>query len=382
MKNISLYIHIPFCESKCYYCDFISYSGINHKMDDYIKALMVELRLYKEKLKGYNIRTIFLGGGTPSYLNAKYIYELLEYIYLNFNCDNLLEVTMESNPGSLSKSKIKIYKEAGINRISIGAQSFDEDLLKLIGRTHSRKEIYESVYNLRVEGFNNINLDLMSALPSQTMDNHMDSIKRAVELDIEHISNYSLILEERTPLFNSYKMGEIDLMSDKLDRSMYHKTIEFLDSKKYIQYEISNYSKEGYESLHNLVYWNVEEYLGLGVGSHSNLFNKRFNNTTDLDQYIYKLNKSTLAIENVEEINKIEEMSEYCIMGFRKTNGINKKEFKDRFREDIEIIYKQEIEKNVKNGLLKNKNGNIYASKKGLDLLNLVELDFFKKTDE
>lgn len=378
MKDISIYIHIPFCDSKCYYCDFASFAGINHKLEDYMKALMNEVKIYKDKLKNYSIRTIFIGGGTPSSIDAGYIYKLLEYIYGNFNCNSLIEVTMESNPGSLSKEKIKLYKEAGINRISMGAQSFDEELLKIIGRSHSRKEIYESVYNLREEGFSNINLDLMSGLPNQTMVSHMDSLKRAVDLDVEHISNYSLILEEGTPLFNSYKIGKVDLMSDKLDREMYHKSIEYLKANNYRHYEISNYAKEGYESLHNLAYWNIEEYLGLGLASHSNMQGKRFNNTMNLDKYIDQLGKGKLTIENIQKIDRTEEISEYCIMGFRKIDGIDKKKFKARFNEDIEVLYKEEIEKHICGGLLKNDNNNICLTKKGLDLLNLVEIDFFR----
>ncbi len=378
MKNISLYIHIPFCESKCYYCDFISFTNINHRIDDYIKALIGELKLYKEKLKEYEIRTIFIGGGTPSQINPKYIYEILEYIYTNFNCSELVEVTMESNPGSLSKDKIKVYRESRINRISMGAQSFDNNLLKIIGRSHSEKDIYKSIYNLREEGFENINLDLISALPGQSMYQHMESLKKAVELEIEHISNYSLILERGTPLFNKYKLGEIQLISDELDREMYHNTVDYLKSNGYLQYEISNYAKEGKESIHNLVYWNVEEYIGLGLGSHSNKDRKRFSNTTNLDKYIELIQKNKLPIEEIEEISIIEEISEYCIMGFRKINGIDKKEFKYRFGEDIEDIYKEEIKKHVNGGLLNNYNENIYLTKKGLDLMNQVEIDFFK----
>lgn len=378
MKKISLYIHIPFCESKCYYCDFISFTNISHRMDDYIKALIGELKLYKEKLREYSIRTIFIGGGTPSQINAKYIYEILEYIYTNFNCSELVEVTMESNPGSLSKDKIKIYRESRINRISMGAQSFDNSLLKIIGRSHSEKDIYKSIYSLREEGFENINLDLISALPDQSMHQHMESLKKAVELEIEHISNYSLILERGTPLFDKYKLGEIQLISDELDREMYHNTVDYLKSNGYLQYEISNYAKEEKESVHNLVYWNVEEYIGLGLGSHSNKDRKRFSNTTNLDKYIELIWKNKLPIEEMEEISRIEEISEYCIMGFRKINGIDKKAFKYRFGEDIEDIYKEEIKKHVNGRLLSNDNENIYLTKKGLDLMNQVEIDFFK----
>lgn len=378
MKKISLYIHIPFCDSKCYYCDFTSFVGMNHKLDDYIKALILELDLYKNKMRDYSIETIFIGGGTPSAISASYIYLIMEYIYINYNCHDLKEITIESNPGSLSKDKIKIYKEVGINRISLGAQSFDDILLNLIGRTHSSKDIYDSVYILRENGFSNINLDLMFGLPNQNLESHMRSISKAIELDVEHISNYSLILEKGTHLYNMYNDGKINIVSDKLDREIYHKSLEYLVNNNYLHYEISNYCKKGFQSLHNLSYWNVDKYLGLGIASHSNMNGKRFYNTSNLDKYISLINKGILAIEGVKKIDKIEEISEYCIMGFRKIKGINKEKFKDRFKQDIEDIYLKEINKNERNGLIRNGTENISLTNKGLDLLNLVELDFYK----
>lgn len=374
LKELSIYIHIPFCISKCYYCDFLSFTKENERIEEYINALKREIISYKSKLKNYIIKTIFIGGGTPSAIDSKYIVEVMDLIFEKYNISNEVEVTMESNPGTLSDQKIKDYLKANINRFSMGAQTFNEDLLKSIGRTHSVEDIYESVKLLRENGINNINIDLMSGLPNQKLKDVKNSLTQVIKLKIPHISSYSLILEEGTKLSNQYLNGEAELVGDNLDRKMYHETKSYLEENGYNHYEISNFSRPGYECRHNLVYWDINPYIGLGLGSHSYFEGKRFNNICNLDEYIKKSDKN--PIENEILIDKKEEVVDYCLMGIRIIEGIDKNEFENRFKKDIEYYYKDVLEKHKKNGLIEEKDSKIYLTKKGLDLANLVEIDF------
>lgn len=378
MKDLSLYIHIPFCMSKCYYCDFTSFPNNKEKIQGYIDSLIKELELYKERIKDYNINTIFIGGGTPSCIDANYIYKILEYINCNFNVSKTCEISIETNPGTLNKEKVKIYKESGINRVSMGVQSLKEDLLKVIGRIHNADDFYKSLELLRKADLNNVNVDLMFGLPGQTLDMVLDSLKKVVELNIEHISYYSLILEENTKLYNMYNQEKITLPNEDVERDMYHKTREYLINRGYEHYEISNYALSNYECKHNLTYWNVMPYLGVGLGSHSNIEGKRFWNTIHIDKYIEKLKENIIPIEDEEIIDINTEIEEFCILGFRKIQGIDKKQFKLRFNNEIETIYKDIINKHVNNGLVINSEDFISLTNRGLDLANLVEMDFLR----
>ena len=378
MKEISLYIHIPFCVSKCYYCDFSSFANLNDKIDPYIDSLIIELELYKERLKNYNIKTIFIGGGTPSSIDPKHISRIMDYMYNNFNCVKVKEVTIETNPGTLNKEKIEIYKSLGINRVSMGAQSLDDDLLKSIGRSHRVEDIYESLKLLRQSKITNVNIDLMFGLPNQSIEDVLSSLEKVTNLGVEHISHYGLILEENTYLNSLYNKDKLKLPNEDEERQMYHKSTEYLVKRGYNHYEISNYSIDGYESKHNNIYWDVLPYLGIGLSSHSNLEGRRFWNTSDINLYIKKLNNRKFPIENQEEISREMEISEYCILGLRKIAGINKIDFKNRFGVEIEKLYTEEIKKHVKAGLLLNNLTNIQLSKRGLDLSNQVEIDFFR----
>lgn len=379
MKDISLYIHIPFCVSKCYYCDFSSFANMEDRINPYIDSLITELELYKEILKDYNIKTIFIGGGTPSSIDPKHINRIMDYIHNNFNSYKVEEITIEANPGTLNKEKIQLYKNSGINRVSMGAQTLDDNFLKSIGRSHKVEDIYDSFKLLRKLGINNINIDLMFGLPNQSVGDVMNSLKKVINLGVEHISYYGLILEEDTHLNNLYNQGKIKFPNEDIEREMYHKSREYLVGNGYKHYEISNYSLVGYESKHNNVYWDVLPYLGIGLNSHSNLNGKRFWNTGDIKLYIEQLNNIKFPIENEELIHKEMEISEYCILGLRKISGINKKNFKKRFGIEIEELYLNEIKKHENGGLLLNNCKNIQLSKKGLDLSNQVEIDFFKE---
>jgi len=339
--------------------------------------LIIELDLYKDRIKDYSIKTIFIGGGTPSCINPRDINRILEFIYKNFNTSDLVEVTIEANPGTLDKEKVQIYMESGINRVSMGMQTLDDTLLKSIGRIHNTKDFYKSYEILRNGDMKNINVDLIFGLPNQSIDQVISSLKKVVELGVEHISYYGLILEENTKFHKLYSEGKISLPDENIERMMYHKATEYLTNHGYKHYEISNYALPTYECKHNLVYWEVKPYLGLGLSSHSNMRGKRFFNTSNIDIYIDKLNMSKLPMEGEEIIDKDTEMEEFCILGIRKIEGLSKIEFRDRFGIEIEKIYGDIINKHVDNGLILN-NHNIRLTKKGLDLSNLVEVDFLR----
>ncbi len=376
MKSLSLYIHIPFCLSKCYYCDFLSFTNMEEKVEGYIDSLLKELNLYKEELRDYTIKTIFIGGGTPTSIEASYIFKVLNFIYNNFNLREDPEITIEGNPGTLDRDKVEIYKNAGINRYSLGLQSLDDDLLKSIGRTHSSKDFYASYNLLRDMGIDNINVDLIFGLPGQSLNHVVDTLNKIIDLGVDHISYYGLILEEGTHLYNLYDQGKISLPSEDEEREMYHRGCKILKEKGYIHYEISNFALENSQCQHNLVYWDLEAYIGLGLSSHSSFNGKRFWNTSDISLYIEKLNKNILPIDGQETIDRVTEISEFCILGLRKIKGIDKIQFKKRFKVEIENLYGDIINKHEENALIENQANFIRLTSRGLDLSNIVEVDF------
>jgi oxygen-independent coproporphyrinogen-3 oxidase len=332
--------------------------------------------MYKEKLSNLCLETIFIGGGTPSCIDSKYILKILDTVYSNFNISKLNEVTIEVNPGTLNYKKVEDYKNIGINRISLGLQSLDDRILKSIGRIHNAEDFYSSIKLIRGAGFNNINVDIMSGLPNQSIDDLINTIYKVTDLNLEHISLYSLIIEEGTPLFDWYSKGLLQLPDEDTERQMYHKAKEILESKGYIQYEISNFSKPGLKCNHNMTYWRVKPYLGVGLSSHSNLFGNRFWNYSDMSRYNEALNKNIFPIEGIERIDKNMEVAEYCILGLRLNEGILKNEFFKRFDFDIENKYKDIIILHKKNNLLYEDEYSIKLTNKGLDLANIVEVDF------
>ena len=376
MSSFSLYIHIPYCERKCYYCDFVSFPRNEGNISLYIDNLIKEISLYKEKLSNHSLETIFIGGGTPSSIDAKYIKRILDCVYDTFDVKKLVEVTIEANPGTLDIEKVKVYKEIGINRVSLGLQSLNNNILRSIGRIHTSEEFLESLSILREIGFNNINVDLMFGLPNQTIEDLDNTLEKIMDLDIEHISLYGLIIEEGTMINKWYKKGILHLPNEEMERYMYHKSIDLLESRGYKHYEISNFSKEGKECKHNLVYWKLKPYLGVGVSSHSNLGGKRFWNHSNLKIYNDYLRNNELPIEDEEIIDEEMEISEYCILNLRLINGIDKKNFRNRFGLDIDKKFKDIIIKHKKNGLIVEEENFIKLTSKGLDLSNIVEVDF------
>ena len=376
MEDLSIYIHIPFCNSKCYYCDFVSFPGQLNRVEDYINSLIIELSLYKKELKNYRIKTIFIGGGTPSTIDSKYIYRILDYIYKNFNTYKDMEISIELNPGTLELDKLNIYKEAGINRVSMGLQTLNNDILNKLGRIHNDKDFFHSYDMLKQVGFDNINVDLIFGLPDQTVSDGMKDIETLVELGVKHISYYSLIIEPGTLMDQWYQQNELNLLDEDDERKLYHDVRNYLKEKGYDHYEISNFSLKGYECKHNMVYWKIKPYLGVGLSSHSYINGKRFWNTHNLKDYIDKLYDSILPIEEEETISKEIEMAEFCIFGLRLMKGIDKGEFRNRFNLNLSENYKNTIDKHKRTGLLFEDDHNISLTDKGLDLANLVEVDF------
>ncbi len=366
MKELNLYIHIPFCKQKCNYCDFISYSNKDCYIEDYIDTLIKEYRNYKAE--EYIIKTIYIGGGTPSYINSKYIVQLLK----EFNLDNVEEVTIEINPGTVTREKLIDYKEAGINRLSIGLQATQDRLLKTIGRIHTFNEFIDTYNMAREIGFKNINVDLMLALPGQSLQDIEESVEKIIQLDPEHISIYSLILEEGTKLYDMVNNKECTLIDDETERNMYWETKRILEKNGYIHYEISNFAKEGYYSKHNVSCWNQEEYIGIGVAAHSYLDNRRYSNSESIDKYIENYNN-----RQVNEIqDKLSQEKEYMMLGLRKLEGIKISEFEIKFNENPIYLFRNELNKLVTLELIEIDLNNIRLTNKGLDLANIVWQEF------
>ncbi len=392
-KDLGLYIHIPFCQKKCDYCDFLSAPADCDTKEKYVQALITEILSYKELASEYLVRTIFIGGGTPSSIEGKCITDIMDAIrevfiisgessqqnkkqdFINADANfgsvikDTVEITIEVNPGTLSREKLKLYKEAGINRLSFGLQSADNKELKLLGRIHSFEDFITNYQLAREEGFHNISIDLMSGLPGQTLEDWLSTLNKVVALNPEHISAYSLILEEGTPFYERYREEDQD---ENLDREIYSQTKTYLSHHGYYRYEISNYAKPGYESRHNSSYWRRTEYLGIGLGASSLLHNVRFHNEEDLTKYM-KLSADCHDIRrNVEELLMKEQMEEFMFLGLRMSDGIKKEEFKKLFGRSIDTVYGDVISKSIQEELLYMDESHLYLTEKGIDLSNMV----------
>ena len=375
MKDLAVYIHIPFCDKKCYYCDFTSFSGLDKRIEEYIEHLLLEMDLYRESLKEYNIKTIFLGGGTPSYIDGSYIVKIIRTLFEKYNCSLVEEITIEANPGTLDREKLMQYREAGVNRISLGVQTLNDQLLKSIGRLHTAAEAIENIKLIRELGFSNINVDLMFGLPDQTVADCISTLEEIVDLGVEHISYYSLILEEKTMMNRWFEEGKIRLPDEDVERDMYHEGVNFLKSRGYEHYEISNFCKPGYQCKHNLFYWTLKPYIGFGISSHSNIEGKRFCNYNTFKDYFDSIDRSKVPVLEVEDIDSHMEMAEYVIMGLRLIGGINKEDFKGRFGRALEDVYGKVIDSSMRAGLLVDDGTYVRFTDKGLDLSNMVYVD-------
>lgn len=329
MKNLSLYLHIPFCKKKCAYCDFVSLAKSPEYQEKYISSLIKEFETASITASNYNIDTIYIGGGTPSFLSYESIDRLLFELHSNFDLSKVREFTFECNPESLDESKLRLLKKYEINRISLGLQSADEYELIFLRRSHNFDTFLNSYKLIRKEGFENVSVDLMFAIPTQTLLSLSQSLEKVVALSPEHISCYSLIIEEDTLMSRWINEGKANPVDDDLYVDMYRFLIEFLEKNGYGQYEISNFSKSGFESLHNSAYWIRQDYLGLGVSSHSLINNTRFSNVNNVDEYMLRLlaSKSPIDENSLEKLDEKDVINENIFLGLRMNKGINFSEF-------------------------------------------------------
>ncbi len=351
-KELELYFHIPFCIRKCLYCDFLSAPADGETIGRYMEALLAETVGSALSYGEYTVPTVFLGGGTPSVAAVEDIERLLWAVGKHYRLDADVEITMEINPGTVCGESVSRFRAAGINRLSIGLQSADDGELADIGRIHTWGQFLETYREARKAGFENINVDIMSALPGQTIARYRRTLERVLSLEPppEHISAYSLILEEGTPLFARYKKGELDIPDEDTDREMYQMTKEILAERGYRRYEISNYAREGYECRHNCGYWRRRSYAGFGLGAASLVDNVRFRNGSDLPAY---LADSLGCREDVRHLSRGEQMEEFMFLGLRMTDGVDMWEFERLFGCGMEEVYGDVIEKNIRDGLLK-----------------------------
>jgi len=368
---IELYIHIPFCVRKCLYCDFLSFAADDVTKEKYVDALCRELECMGEERRDASLSSVFIGGGTPSVLPADHIRRIMDCVRESFCLQSDAEITIECNPGTVTDEKLRTYRECGINRISFGLQSIHDDELKTLGRIHSFGDFLAGYRSAVNAGFTNINVDLMSGCPGQTEGSWRETLEKVCSLDPApvHISAYSLIVEDGTPFGEMYEDGDLILPDEDTDRSMYHLTSEILSHYGYERYEISNYSKKGFECRHNKGYWTGTEYFGAGLDAASYLDKKRYVNTSDMDSYL----RDPAGVRVlVESLGKSDLMGEFMILGLRLTKGVSGSEFTERFGADIHDIYGKEIARFVKEGLLEEEGGYIRLTERGLDLANRV----------
>jgi len=370
MKNIGVYIHIPFCIKKCLYCDFISYSYNKLDVENYIEYLLKEIEYRKNQFKDYMVDTIYFGGGTPSLLSVQEMNKIINHLFLFYKVSENVEITVECNPNTLNLEKLVGYKKCLVNRISMGVQSFDNLKLKELGRQHNVEDVRNSLKWVNKSGFDNISIDMMFGLPNQNINDvnkELDYISSIENLN--HISYYSLTIMENTP-FGKMNIEKI-VPEDYENRKMYYKIIERLSKIDIYQYEISNFSKIGYESKHNLKYWELGPYIGFGVAAHSFYDNKRTYNKSKLIDYFNQLNKSYTEIID-EVLTSKDSMAEYMMLGFRLNKGIDINNFKRKYNMDIFSAYNKEIEDLINQKLIVKKENSLISTAKGIDYMNII----------
>lgn len=375
MDKISLYIHIPFCAQKCLYCDFPSFARKDHLRKAYIEALNKEIISLREKHNNLEINTIFIGGGTPSVLEANELEFLLKEV-AKLNMAKDIEYSMECNPGNLTEEKLEVMKKYGVNRISMGLQAKQDNLLKGLGRIHNYKTFKENFLLAKKVGFNNINVDLMFGLPNQSLNEWEETLREIISLEPAHISAYSLIIEEGTAFYNLYENDKLKLPTEEEERKMYHLAKKILEENGFNQYEISNYAKEGKECRHNLAYWNMDNWIGVGSAAASYINGKRIKNISSVEEYINSIKDKGEAVEEIINNSKNDNMEEFMFMGLRKINGIDENEFKNRFSMNINDVYGEILNKYIGEGLLIRESGRIFLSEKGIEISNVIMADF------
>ena len=409
-KELGIYIHIPFCQHKCDYCDFVSFSNKQEWIQNYVEAVKKEINHYfqdKTLLETYTVTSIYIGGGTPSYIDSKYIFEIMHVLEENLKKNRVsleeMEITIEVNPGTVNKEKLEQYKTTKINRLSIGLQSTNNEMLKQIGRIHTFEQFLETYQMAKEVGFDNINVDLMIGLPNQTIEDIKRSLEEVIQLNSTHISVYSLIIEEGTVIAQKIENHQLQEMDEELERNMYWYVKNTLELNGYTHYEISNFAKEGKESKHNLNCWKQKEYIGIGLSAHSYLNYVRYTNTSEMEQYITRMdnlngkivkdilklskNKEKTNLEenkkNIEAIYELEEIQdledrkkEYMLLGLRKIEGVSISKFKEKYIDNPIFLFRKELEKLVEEKLVVIDGDYIKLTNKGLDLANLVWEEF------
>lgn len=408
MKSISIYIHIPFCVKKCQYCDFLSAPADSRAQEVYLRALKQEISEQAARYWDYEVQTVFIGGGTPTAVPYEKLCGILETVFSCYRVNPQAEISMEANPGTVTKEALLAYRKAGINRLSIGLQSADDGELKLLGRIHTYRDFLQTYRWAQETGFTNINLDVMSALPGQSVENYRKTLETVLSLKPQHISAYSLIVEEGTPFYEKYGQeseklqatGEKqpDLPSEEEEREMYALTEKLLAEAGYHRYEISNYALPGRECRHNLVYWKRGNYVGFGLGAASMVENVRFENTREMQEYLAEYagapdteeafaevtqgDAQVLSIgENVHPLSQEEQMEETMFLGLRLTEGVSKAEFQRQFGVSMEQIYGEVIRENIAQGLLIDETGYVRLTREGMDLSNYVMAQYLLDED-
>lgn len=417
-KELELYVHIPFCVKKCAYCDFLSAPAGADERAAYVDALIREIRSKKENFREYRVSTVFLGGGTPSILEGEDTARIFDALFDSFDISRDAEITMEVNPGTVTEAKAISWKKSGINRLSIGLQSADNRELEMLGRIHTFEDFLDTWETVRRAGFENVNIDLISAIPGQTVKSWEQTLRAAAELNPEHLSAYSLIIEEGTPFFDRYgeessvQAGGKESMEEKewlplpdedAEREIYRMTGRILKEYGYHRYEISNYAKEGCECRHNLGYWERKEYLGLGLGASSLVGERRFHNTANLDKYMRifsgsgyepsdmppgtdsgseesdKADLAGRAVEEIEIMTEQDQMEEFMFLGLRKTEGISCREFRENFGKTAEEVYGSQIRRFLSLDLMEKEGDRLRLTERGLDVSNAVFVEFMLK---
>ena len=396
-KELELYVHIPFCVKKCAYCDFLSGPAGEAERSAYTEALLREIKGRREAYRDYRVSTVFLGGGTPSVLTGEETARIFHALGESFDISRDAEITMEVNPGTVTGEKAAAWRQCGINRLSIGLQSADDRELKMLGRIHTFREFLDTWEIVRRAGFSNVNVDLISAIPGQTEESWERTLRTAAELGPEHLSAYSLIIEEGTPFYEKYgsrdndghTAGALPLPDEDTERQIYQMTGEILKTYGYHRYEISNYAKQGYECRHNLGYWDRKQYLGLGLGASSLVEEQRFHNTADMRKYmeIFGVRNCSQpvhtgagqpgpAAEEMETLSAEDQMEEFVFLGLRKTKGISCREFQENFGKSIEDVYGDQISRFVGLGLMKKEGDRLWLTERGTDVSNSIFVEF------
>lgn len=370
------YIHIPFCEHICHYCDFNKVFLKGQPVDEYLDSLEKEIKLTIDKYGEQTLSTIFVGGGTPTSLSASQLERLCGIINTELQQHQGIEYTFEANPGDLTEDKLKALYEGGVNRLSFGVQSFNNELLQRIGRTHKAEDVFSSIEAAKKIGFNNISVDLIYSLPGQTLEDFKDTLKTAFSLDIQHYSGYSLIIEPKTVFYNLMRKGKLPTPGEDVEASMYGVLMEEMTSHGFQQYEISNFAKPGFKSKHNLTYWNNEQYFGFGAGSHGYIAGNRYSNYGPLKKYMQPLEQGEFPIMHEQKVSLVEQMEEELFLGLRKNQGVSLTSFEKKYNNTVLQLFEKEIKGLLDRGLIKIQGEYLKLTDKGRFLGNEVFQSF------